>query len=133
MCLLVAVDFDSEIKSLRTTVKSVRDVSDLDRLERQIADLESQASAPDLWNDVEHAQQVTSQLSRVKAEHDRVTTMEARVDDLEALVELGVEESDAETLAEAATELAKLQKAVGELEVRTLLNGEYDEREAAES
>ena len=130
MCLLVAVDFDSAIKSLRTTVKSVRDVSDLDRLEQQITDLESQASAPDLWDDVERAQQVTSQLSRVKAEHDRVTTMEARVDDLEALVELGVEESDAETLAEAETELAKLQKAVGELEVRTLLNGEYDEREA---
>src|SRR5699024_7436161 len=33
-------------------------------------------------------------------------------------------------LAEAETELAKLKKAVGELEVRTLLSGEYDEREA---
>ena len=126
----MAVDFDSEIKSLRTTVKSVRDVSDLDKLERQMADLEQQASAPDLWDDVEHAQQVTSQLSRVKAERDRVTSMEARVDDLEALVELGQEEADADTLAEAEVELGKIKKAVGELEVRTLLNGDYDEREA---
>ncbi|MCK0111353.1 peptide chain release factor 2 [Ornithinimicrobium sp. F0845] len=126
----MALDFDSEIKALRTTVKSVREVSDVDRLEAQITDLETQASAPDLWDDVEHAQQVTSQLSRVKAEHDRVTGMEARIDDLEALVELGQEESDADTLAEAETELTALKKAVGELEVRTLLNGEYDEREA---
>nr|WP_306254920.1 peptide chain release factor 2 [Ornithinimicrobium cryptoxanthini] len=129
-CLLVAVDFDNEIKAIRTTVKSVRDVSDIDGLEVQITDLETQASAPDLWGDVEHAQQVTSQLSRVKAEHDRVTKMEARVDDLEALVEMGQEESDAETLAEAETELASIKKAVGDLEVRTLLSGEYDERDA---
>ena len=117
------MDFESDIKAIRTTVKSVRDVTDLERLERQITDLEAQASAPDLWDDVERAQQVTSQLSRAKAEHDRVTSMEARVDDLEALV-------DAETMAEAEVELVKLKKAVGELEVRTLLNGEYDEREA---
>ena len=124
------MDFESDIKAIRTTVKSVRDVTDLERLERQITDLEAQASAPDLWDDVERAQQVTSQLSRAKAEHDRVTSMEARVDDLEALVELGQEEADAETMAEAEVELVKLKKAVGELEVRTLLNGEYDEREA---
>ncbi len=124
------MDFESEIKAIRTTVKSVRDVTGIDRLEAQITDLETQASAPDLWDDVEHAQQVTSKLSRVKAEHDRVTNMEARVDDLEALVELGQEEADADTMVEAEAELAKLKKAVGELEVRTLLNGEYDEREA---
>ena len=126
----MAVDFESEIKAIRTTVQSIRDVTNIDKLESQIQDLESQVSAPDLWDDVEHAQQVTSQLSRVKAEHDRVTSMEARVDDLEALVELGQEEADAETMAEAQAELASLKKSVGELEVRTLLNGEYDEREA---
>lgn len=126
----MAVDFESEIKAIRTTVQSIRDVTNIDKLESQIQDLESQVSAPDLWDDVEHAQQVTSQLSRVKAEHDRVTSMEARVGDLEALVELGQEEADAETMAEAQAELASLKKSVGELEVRTLLNGEYDEREA---
>jgi peptide chain release factor 2 len=124
------VDFESEIKAIRTTVQSIRDVSNLDQLESQIRELEVQVSAPDLWDDVEHAQQVTSQLSRAKAEHDRVTGMEARVDDLQALVELGQEEADAETMAEAHAELAALKKSVGELEVRTLLNGEYDERDA---
>ncbi|NYL79744.1 PCRF domain-containing protein, partial [Salmonella enterica] len=44
--------------------------------------------------------------------------------------EMGTEEGDAETLAEAAKELAAIQAAVEKLEVRTLLSGEYDEREA---
>jgi peptide chain release factor 2 len=126
----VAVDFAEEIRNVRTTMGSVREVTDLDSLRSRIADLEKQASAPDLWDDQEHAQQVTSDLSRANAELDRVTGMNARIDDLEALVELGQEEDDAATLAEAERELTAVKRDVRELEVRTLLSGEYDEREA---
>jgi peptide chain release factor 2 len=126
----VAVDFDNEIKHLRATMATVREVTDLERLQTQIKDLEDQVSAPDLWDDVDHAQQVTSQLSRLKTEHDRVVTMDDRIDELEVLVQLGQEESDAATMVEAENDLAKLKKSVDQLEVRTLLNGEYDEREA---
>ena len=129
----MAVDFSQEIKDLRTTMASVREVTDLTKLEATIADFEKQASDPNLWDDQEKAQVVTSGLSRAKAEHDRVTGMDARIDDLQALVEMGQEENDAETLLEAERELVVVRKAVGELEVRTLLAGEYDERAAVVS
>ena len=73
---------------------------------------------------------MTSALSRANSERERVTGMDSRVEDLEVLVEMGTEEGDADTLAEAERDLAKLKKDVGELEVRTLLNGEWDAREA---
>jgi peptide chain release factor 2 len=127
----VATDFSSEIKSLRTTMDSVREVTDLDALRAQIKDLEAKSGAPDLWDDPEAAQQVTSALSRANSELERVTGMDARIDDLETLVEMGTEDGgDAETMAEAEKELASVKKAVAELEVRTLLSGEYDERAA---
>lgn len=126
----MALDFTQAIKDLRATMTSVREVTNLSALSEQIAELEGQAAEPTLWDDQERAQQVTSRLSRAKAEHDRVTGMDARIDDLEALVELGTEEDDADTLVEAERELVAVTKAVGELEVRTLLSGEYDEREA---
>ncbi|HSP60919.1 MAG TPA: peptide chain release factor 2 [Ornithinimicrobium sp.] len=129
----MAVDFENEIKQLRATMASVRDVTDLDRLQEQMTELETEASSPHLWDDVEHAQKVTSSLSRAKAEHDKVTGMDARIDDLEALVELGTEEGGEDgrsVLVEAERDLAKLRKDVEQLEVRTLLNGEYDQREA---
>jgi peptide chain release factor 2 len=129
--LFVAVDFTQEIKELRATMDSVRGVTDLDSLHAQIKDLEAKASAPDLWDDPEAAQQVTSALSRANAERDRVMGMDARVDDLETLVEMGTEDGgDPDTIAEAERELVAIKKALGELEVRTLLSGEYDEREA---
>jgi peptide chain release factor 2 len=128
---LVATDFQQEIKTLRATMDSVREVTDLDTLQARIKDLEEKSGAPDLWDDPEQAQQVTSALSRANAEYERVTGMDSRIDDLETLVEMGTEDGgDAETMAEAERELASLQKAVAELEVRTLLSGEYDEREA---
>ncbi len=128
--LLVATDFAEEIKQLRTTMASVREVTDIGALDAAIADFERQASEPGLWDDQEKAQQVTSGLSRAKAERERVVNMDARIDDLEVLVEMGQEENDEATLTEAEAELVKIRKAVGELEVRTLLSGEYDEREA---
>jgi len=128
--LLVATDFTQEIKDLRSTMTSVREVTDLDALGAKIADLEAKAGAPDLWDDPESAQKVTSSLSRAIAERDRVQELDQRVDDLEVLVELGEEEGDEATLAEAERELESIRGAVGELEVRTLMSGEYDEREA---
>ena len=46
------------------------------------------------------------------------------------LVELGESESDADSLAEADAELGALGKDLADLEVRTLLSGDYDSREA---
>ncbi|MFK5584383.1 MULTISPECIES: peptide chain release factor 2 [unclassified Serinicoccus] len=129
----MAVDFETEIKQLRSTMASVREVTDLEQLQTRITQLETEVSAPGLWDDVENAQQMTSSLSRMKAEHDKVTGMDARVGDLEALIELGREEGGEEgaaLLEEAERDLAALRRAVTQLEVRTLLNGEYDEREA---
>ena len=127
---MATVDFPSELRELRTTLQSVLDVSDLEGLRTQIAELSEQAAAPDLWNDPEKAQGVTSRLSHLQAELERLERMSGRVDDLEVLVELAESEDDADTLQEAEQELRSVKKALGELEVRTLLSGEYDDREA---
>jgi peptide chain release factor 2 len=124
------IDFAAAIKELRTTLESILSVSDLDDLRSQIADLSRDASAPDLWDDPEKAQVVTSKLSHLQSEVTRLEKISSRVDDLEVLVQLAEEEDDADTLAEAERELRAVRKSLSELEVRTLLSGEYDSREA---
>ena len=118
------------IKELDATLSSVEAVVDVPALQRELAELNEQAAAPDLWDDQERAQKVTSRLSYVQNEINRVEALRRRVDDLSVLFELAAAEDDADTLAEAETELAELTKAVADLEVRTLLSGEYDQREA---
>jgi peptide chain release factor 2 len=127
---VATTDFPAEIRELRTTLESIQAVSDPTALKAKIADLSEQASAPDLWDDPEAAQKVTSALSAAQAELDRVDKLRSRIDDLETLVELGQEMGDEDSMTEAEGELVGIRKDLGELEVRTLLNGEYDQREA---
>ena len=128
--VVATTDFPAEIRELRTTLESIQSVSDPSALREKIARLSEQASAPDLWDDPESAQKVTSALSATQSELERVDKLRGRIDDLETLVELGQEMEDEDTLAEAETELVKIRKDLDQLEVRTLLAGEYDQREA---
>jgi peptide chain release factor 2 len=118
------------INELSTTMKTVESVMDLPAMRKEIEDLETAASAPDLWDDLTNAQKVTSRLSFLKAELGRVTALRSRIDDVSVLLELAEEEHDAASLAEVSKELESLSHAVSEIEVRTLLNGDYDAREA---
>lgn len=128
--LVASIDFSAEIPQLRSTLGSIEQVTDVSALEARIAELEKEATDQNLWDDVDNAQRVTSALSHAQTELRRVTELGQRIDDLEIMVELSAEENDAEALAEAETEFASIRKSLDELEVRTLLSGEYDERNA---
>ena len=123
-------DFSTDLATLDMSLSSIEAVIDPEALRVEIGELQEAVSAPDLWDDVDNAQRVTSRLSALQSDVDRVQALRARLDDLAVLVELGQEEGDAASMAEAETELADLRRSIEALEVRTLLAGDYDEREA---
>ncbi|EWM13792.1 MULTISPECIES: peptide chain release factor 2 [unclassified Kutzneria] len=123
-------DVEADLKDLSATLASVEAVMDLDKLRADIERLEADAARPDLWDDVETAQQVTSQLSHKQGELRRVTNVRSRLDDVAVLYELAEDADDADSVAEADADRSKLREEIAQLEVRTLLSGEYDERQA---
>ncbi|MCS5496661.1 peptide chain release factor 2 [Cnuibacter physcomitrellae] len=127
---MLDLDLSDQISQLRATFAAIRSVVDVDSLKAEIARLSDEAGAPDLWDDTEKAQKVTSALSHRQSELARIEGIERRLDDLEVLVELAIEADDADSAEEARTELASLEKVLGDLEVQTLLNGEWDPRPA---
>ncbi|HZZ46648.1 MAG TPA: peptide chain release factor 2 [Pseudonocardia sp.] len=127
------LDVTAEIKDLDGTLVGIEAVLDLGKLRAEVDELSEQAGQPDLWNDQERAQEVTSRLSRAQAQLRHVSDIRRRLDDLPVLYELAEETGGAEgeqALADADSERLKLRKDIEALEVRTLLSGEYDEREA---
>lgn len=130
LTIVTSVDVSSEVRSLRDTLSTVEAVLDLPKLRRELKELEAEASSPNLWDDTEHAQKVTSRLSWVQGELNRIFDLHARLDDVEVLWELAGDEDDSAAESEVQGELKSLRKAIDELEVRTLLSGEYDERDA---
>ncbi|ACZ30065.1 peptide chain release factor 2 [Xylanimonas cellulosilytica DSM 15894] len=127
---MASIDFPAEIRALRSTLESIEGVSDPVALQAKIAVLSEQASVPDLWDDPEAAQKITSALSATQAELNRVKSLGRRIDDVETLVELGQEMGDEDSLTEAEAEVVGIRKDLDALEVRTLLSGEYDARDA---
>ena len=130
---MAQIDFPAEISALRTTFASIEAVLNPAALRASIERLSADASAPDLWDDQEKAQKVTTELSQAQSELERLTSMAARIDDLEVLVELAGEADDAAALAEAEADLAAIRTNLGALEVRTLMTGEWDKRDAVVS
>ncbi|ORA83114.1 peptide chain release factor 2 [Mycolicibacter kumamotonensis] len=126
-------DRQPEIAALDTTLTTVERVLDVDGLRSRIDKLEHEASDPNLWDEQTRAQRVTSELSHAQGELRRVEELRRRLDDLPVLYELAAEEEGqaaADAVAEADAELVSLRADVEAMEVRTLLSGEYDEREA---
>ncbi|MCA1006530.1 peptide chain release factor 2 [Rhodococcus hoagii] len=122
-------DVSADLNELDTTLTTVEKVLDIEELRRRIDELEHQASDPELWNDQEHAQQVTSQLSHAQSELRRVEELRSRLDDMAVLYELA-EEDGPDAVADVHAERAQLRTDIEAMEVKTMLSGEYDARDA---
>ena len=127
---MALADLPEAISDLDHKLSSIEAVANLDAKRAEVGELGEQVAAPDLWDDTDNAQRITSKLSALQNEIERVEQLRSRLDDVQVLVELATEESDAESAAEAEREVAALTADISALEVRTLLSGEYDEREA---
>ncbi len=131
MCSPVtSIESAERLAELANTLSSIETVLDLPNLRTSIAALEAEASVPDLWDDQEKAQAITSKLSFQQGELRKVESLRQRLDDVPILLELAEAEGDEASTDEALKELEALDKAIAELEVRTLLSGEYDARDA---
>jgi peptide chain release factor 2 len=124
------LDLSSEIRQIRSIFATIAEVTDVPKLDSEIEELEQEAQQPNLWDDPDAAQKITSALSRKQAARNRIKEITSRLDDLEVLIELANSEDDKSAATEATNELEALKKLVAEQEIQTLLNGEYDSRAA---
>lgn len=126
----------ADLKELDGTLTTIEKVLNLEDLADRARELEDQAADPSLWDDPDHAQTVTSELSRVQAQLKRVRGLRQRLEDLPVMYDMAEEESAdspeeaKEAIAMADEERGELRKEIESLEVTTMLSGEYDQREA---
>jgi len=127
---MAEMDFAQALEQAKAKYEMISKALDPEGLRSRIADLERQASAPGLWDNQENAQKVTSRLSALQSQLKHLESASSRLDDVQALEELGQEEHDQDTLVEARKEIDSLRSDLADMEIQTLLDGEYDERAA---
>jgi peptide chain release factor 2 len=123
---MISLDVSDRIAAIRSSFADIVSVVNIPALESTIAKLSEKAGATDLWDDQAAAQKVTSELSHAQSQRARVIEVQQRLDDLDVLLDMAKEAGDDDSARETLAELDGLEKLIGEMEVQTLLDGEYD-------
>jgi peptide chain release factor 2 len=123
-------DFTDELSELRRRVADARSYLRIDAIQERIAELQTQAAEPGLWDDPDRARMVTTELARLQDDVTLVEGLEERVSDVETLYEMGREEGTEELEPEIISGLGALRGELDRLELRALFSGEHDERDA---
>ena len=115
-----------DLAKLRETVVKAADALHLPMLEEELAELKEEMNAPEFWNDLERSTAVNRKVSQIEGKLNRVANLQSRCDDIEAMLELLSEDEDESIAEECEQELESLAADADELELETLMRGDYD-------
>ncbi len=91
-----------------------------------MAEVELELGESEVWSEPQRAQALGKERSQLENVVNTIEELTAGLDDVEALLELAVEEDDAETVSEVESELAGLSNQLETLEFRRMFSGEMD-------
>ena len=115
-----------DLNKLRDTVAKAADALHLPLLQEELTELKEEMNAPEFWNDLERSTAVNRKVSQIEGKLNRVSSLEGRCDDIEAMLELLAEDEDESIAEECENELAALAADADALELETLMRGDYD-------
>lgn len=81
---------------------------------------------PKFWDDNDSAQLVLKRSKTVKDKIKSFSDLQSRIEDVELLIEMAMDEDDGDSEAEVASEIDMIKTIVEEMQLETLLTGEYD-------
>ena len=103
---------------------------DLEGMNRQLNELHAEMGSPGFWDDVAHASKVNKQVSNLESKIAQHQALVRQHEDLSVMVELANEEEDESLVDEINAEVDELETKAKEMEINTLLSGEYDANNA---
>jgi peptide chain release factor 2 len=124
------VEIPTALVSLTARLAEAEHFLGSEQLDARRTELEKAASEPGLWDDADHAREVTTELGRVNEDLDLLAALRGQLSDAVTLNELIEEESDDSLRPEAEDVLADLDRRLGALELRALFAGDYDDGDA---
>ena len=105
-------------------------IFDLSSKQKELEDLEKEAMDNNFWNNSQRVQTVNQRISTLKDEIGQFDKLQNTVDDLKVLLELAIEEDDSSLESEIQNGLSVVKTQFDKIELRLMLDGEFDENNA---
>ena len=118
------------LESNSSELHDLKDALGYNALCREIEELETKASAPDFWDNLENSQKILQKTGKLKNTVESYDNLCSSYEDLGVLIEMGDEEEDLSLVEEIETTLSEFEKGLASLRLQTLLTGEYDKNNA---
>ncbi|HEX7766718.1 MAG TPA: peptide chain release factor 2 [Nitrospira sp.] len=120
----------SRVQTVGAQVSELRGHLDLARMTAELEELEAKMGVPTFWNDTKAAASTSRKKVTLERELIQWREIEAKLGDLQALLELAEESQDAALEQELTTDLHRLETTLATLRVEMLLSGELDPNNA---
>ena len=118
--------YKQKLSALGPQLTELAAALDLEGARREVEELEEKTSDANFWNDLEASQKVLRRTKQLKNKLEHHAKLVSQWEDLTTLVEMAMEEDDGSLLPEVEEGYAKLESALEEAKLSTLLTGEYD-------
>ena len=119
-----------KLGGLETAVNDLRDALSIEASEKRLAELEHQMTLPGFYDDQEKSQKVIGEMGEVKNKLERFGKLSTQYEEAQTLLEMIEEENDPSLAAEGEEAVNGVEKSMDELQLMTMLNGEYDHSNA---
>lgn len=103
---------------------------DLTVIKERIYELEQEMNQEGFWNDADNAGKILKTIKSLKDKTERIQNLKKEYEDIEVLIELGIEAQDESVIPEVEKSFKTLQEDVESFRIETLLKGEYDRNNA---
>ena len=119
-----------QLAEYHTAVKDLEEALAIDASRKRVQELEHTMSRPGFYDDAELSKKVFDEVGDLKGKLTRFEKLQGLYDDAETMLVMLDEEYDPEMVPEAEEAVNAVGKAVDELQLMTMLNGEYDHSNA---
>ncbi|WP_442970710.1 peptide chain release factor 2 [Romboutsia sp. CE17] len=123
-------EYRHSIDKMSSNLNEMRDSLDIASLLDKIEKNEVEMNKQEFWNDNEKAQKVIQENKALKDIVDEFNKLTERLEEIELLIEIGLEENDDSVCKEIESSISSLEKEIDNMRIKTLLSGEYDKNNA---
>ena len=128
---MITIDeLKANLGSYETAVADLREALSIEASEKRVAELEHQMTMPGFFDDQEKSQKVYAEMSDLKGKLERYNKLSTQYEEALTLLEMIEEENDPSLIPEGEEAVNNVAKAIDELQLMTMLNGEYDHSNA---
>ena len=128
---MITIDeLKAKLGGMKTSVDDLRDALSIEASEKRLAELEHQMTMPGFYDDQARSQKVISEMGEVKNKLERFGKLSTQYEEAETLLLMIEEENDPSLATEGEEAVNGVEKSIDELQLMTMLNGEYDHNNA---